>query len=213
MPYLVRGLAFILLSLGLSFAPTQRSVSGQVVTSTSLPEVTITVSPDLRYVGDLSYKVGDVADADEQVYGAATNGNLVRAFVAHFEHFLPTNDRVFEYPRLTMVSLAGHEYLHQTWAIRQFDFFTEPAMLAFLRQHGLKAEQSWLVDRYVRAVDPQKKNEIILFYLEAASINPTDIHYGGAPVEPPPPPTPAGSAGEAFVRRARAAFQVTDTVR
>jgi len=40
--------------------------------------------------------------------------------------------------------------------------------------------------------------------------NPTNIHYGGVPVEPPPPPAPPPNIETEFVQRAHAAFQVSE---
>jgi hypothetical protein len=188
----------------------QRAVAGQVVHSSALPELTIRVSQKLTYLGRLSYDVRDVAKAEEYVFGATGGGKLQRAFVAHFEQFLPTNDHFFEYPRLRMATLGQREYLHQTWALRQFDLFTVPAMQKFLRARNLTAEASWLVDRYVRVVDETRKHEVIFFYLEGASANPRHIHYGGSPFEPPPPPAPPPGVEAEFVSRARAAFQVSE---
>jgi hypothetical protein len=199
-----------MLALVAQVALPQRAVQGQVLHSTVLPELTIRVSADLRYLGRLSYDVQGVAQAEEFVFAATAGGKVQRAFVAHFEGFLPTNDHFFEYPRLRMATLGQGEYLHQTWAIRQFDLFTVPAMQAFLRARDLTAEASWLIDRYVRVVDEARKHEVILFYLEAASTNPAQIHYGGAPFEPPPPPAPPPSIEAEFIRRSHAAFQVSE---
>ena len=201
---------FTMLAL-LAQAPVpERAVQGQVLHSPALPKLTIHVSASLTYLGRLSYDVQAVAQAEEYVFAATVGGQLQRAFVAHFEQFLPTNDHFFEYPRLQMATIGQQEYLHQTWAIRQFDLFTVPAMQEFLRARHLTAEASWLIDRYVRVVDEARKHEVIFFYLEAASTNPTNIHYGGAPFEPPPPPTPPPSVEPEFVKRARAAFQVSE---
>ena len=167
-------------------ATVQRTVQ-HVLHSAAMPSLTVTVSSDLTYLGRLNYDVQDVAQAEEYIFADTTDGKLQRAFIAHFEHFLPGNEHVFNYPLLQMAMLGQHEYLHQTWAIREFDLFEIPAMKEFLRSRNLRAEASWLVDRYVRAVDEKRKNEVIFFYLEAASANPSDIHYGGAPSEPPPP--------------------------
>jgi hypothetical protein len=188
----------------------QRAVQGHVLHSPSLPELTIHVSQDLTYLGRLRYDVQGVAQADEFVFAATADGKVKRAFVAHFEEFLPTNEHFFEYPRLRMATLGRQEYLHQTWAIRQFDLFTVPAMQEFLRARDLTAEASWLIDRYVRVVDEARKHEVIFFYLEAASTNPAGIHYGGAPFEPPPPPAPPQNIETEFIKRARAAFQVSE---
>jgi hypothetical protein len=96
------------------------------------------------------------------------------------------------------------------WAIREFSLFTVPAMQAFLLARHLQAEASWLVDRYVRVVDQARKHEVIFFYLEAASTKPPGIHYGGAPSEPPPPPSPPSGVERELLRRAGAAFQVSE---
>jgi hypothetical protein len=201
---------FTMLALLAQAALPERAVQGQVLHSKALPELTIRVSADLTYLGRLSYDVQDVAQAEEYVFAATAGGQLRRAFVAHFEQFLAANDHFFEYPRLRMATIGQREYLHQTWAIRQFDLFTVPAMQEFLRARHLTAEASWLIDRYVRVVDAARKHEVIFFYLEAASTNPTNIHYGGAPFEPPPPPTPPPSVEAEFIKRARAAFEVSE---
>jgi hypothetical protein len=110
-----------------------------------------------------------------------------------------------------MTRLGAHEYLHQTWALARFALFEEPAVQALLRERGLTAEPSWLVDRYVRVVDSAAQHEVIFFYLEAASLHARDssIVYGGAPVAPPPPPPPA-AVSAALRDRARAMFRVQD---
>jgi hypothetical protein len=187
-----------------------RTVDHQTVRSTALPALTVTVSADLPFVGELAYSVRDVAAADEFIFAQSHNGKLERLFIAHFEHFLDSNADVFRYPRLEMAQLGGHEYLHQTWAIKQFDLFTDADMAAFLRSHRLTAEPSWLVDRYVRVVDEVSKHEMIFFYLEAASLNSGDIHYGGAPAEPPPPPKPPAAVTARLLEHAAHAFHVAD---
>src|SRR5579864_5581868 len=191
-------------------AAAQRAVEQHVLRSSALPQLTVQVSPNLTYLGRLDYDVQDVAQAEEYVFAATANGTLQRVFVAHFEHFRPTNNHFFEYPHLRMARLGQHEYLHQTWAIREFSLFTVPAMQEFLQARHLRAEASWLVDRYVRVVDEARKHEVIFFYLEAASINPSEIHYGGAPAEPPPPPAPPPAVEQGLLGRATAVFQVSD---
>jgi hypothetical protein len=199
----------VMLALLVQPVSAQRTVQ-HVLRSATLPPLTVTVSSDLSYLGQLKYDVGDVARAEEYVFADTARGKIRRAFIAHFEHFIPSNAQVFNYPRLQMATLGQHEYLHQTWAIRAFDLFAVPAMQNFLHTRHLEAEASWLVDRYVRVVDEERKNEVIFFYLESASANAPDIHYGGAPSEPPPPPAPPPAVEREFLQRARATFQVSD---
>jgi hypothetical protein len=109
-----------------------------------------------------------------------------------------------------MATLGRHEYLHQTWAIRQFGLFEIPAIGEFLRVRGITAEPSWVVDRYVRTVDPAGRHEVILFYLESAAMHDPGMAYGGAPAAPPPPPTPPPAVLAAVRQRAAQAFQVSE---
>ena len=63
------------------------------------------------------------------------------------------------------------------------------------------------MDRYVRAVDPAKKHEIIIFYMEAKSLSATAIRFGGGDGTAPTPTLPAELERE-VVARASKAFQV-----
>jgi hypothetical protein len=187
----------------------QRSVS-YTLRSDTLPTLTVNVSSEFVYLGRLAYDVGTTAQAEEFVFADTAGGMLRRAVVVHFEHFLASNSHTFEYPRLTMAQLGTHEYLHQTWALRDFELFQLEPVKAFLAARQLRAEASWLVDRYVRAVDEAHKHEVIFFYAEAASVNEAGIHYGGAPSEPPPPPAPPPAVLRGLLERAQRAFTISD---
>ncbi len=185
----------------------QRTVE-YVLRSSSLPALTVRVASGLVYLGAVQYEVGGVAHAEEHLFADTAGGRLKRVFIAHFEHFLPTNTHTFKYPTMRMTRLGREKYLHQVWAIRDFDLFTVPEVQGFLRERRLTAEASWLVDRYVRAVDSAGKFEVIFFYLEAASTQSAAIHYGGAPSEPPPPPAPPPAVEAMLLRHAAEAFTV-----
>ena len=185
----------------------QREVD-HLVRSDSLPHLEVRVSGALAYLGRLAFAVDTVAQAEEFIFGDTAQGQLRRAVIVHFEHFLPTTTHTFNYPRLQMTRLGGDEYLHQTWALADFELFRLPAMTDFLRARGLRTEPRWLVDRYVRAVTDHPQYEVIIFYLEAGSVSAPGILYGGAPVAPPPPPTPPPSVADSLLARARAAFEV-----
>ena len=187
----------------------QREVA-HLVHSDSLPTLDVEVSESLTYLGRLRISVDTVAEAEEFVFGDTAQGLLQRAVIVHFEHFLPGTTHTFNYPRLQMARLGSDEYLHQTWAIADFELFRLPAMTEFLRARGLQAEPRWLVDRYVRAVTDHPQYEVIIFYLEAGARSAPDILYGGAPVAPPPPPTPPDTVLNALLARSRAAFRVRE---
>jgi len=177
-----------------------------VVRSDALPALTMTISGALPYIGRIKYPVGTVAKAEEFVFGAAVGGELMRALIIHFEHFLPGKPNKFQYPQLRMTRLGSDDYLHQTWAFAELSLFQEPAIRELLGSKGLRAGPRWVADRYVRALPENPQYEIIIFYLESSSISDPSILYGGAPVAPPPPPAPSPSIEAAIHARARASF-------
>ncbi len=177
--------------------------------SPALPRLRVRVAPELAYLGVVRYPVQTGAQVEAFVFGDTAGGRLRRAFIAHFEGYPPGVDRSFSYPRLEMARLGAHEYLHQTWAIRQFGLFEIPAIREFFELRKIAVEPSWVVDRYVRTVDPAGKHEVIFFYLESAAMHDPAMQYGGAPAAPPPPPTPPPAVLAAVRERAARAFQVS----
>ena len=178
-----------------------------VLESPALPRVRVRVAPDLAYLGAVHYEVPTGALVEAFVFGDTADGRLRRAFVAHFEGYPAGVDHSFDYPRLEMARLGADEYLHQTWALRQFGLFEIPAIREFLAGRGIAAGPSWVMDRYVRTVDPDRKHEVIFFYLESSAMHDPDMKFGGAP-DPPPPPVPPPAVLEAVRARAAQAFQV-----
>jgi hypothetical protein len=178
-----------------------------VLESPALPRVRVRVSPELAYLGAVRYEVPTGALVEAFVFGDTADGTLLRAFVAHFEGYPAGVDRSFDYPRLEMARLGAHEYLHQTWALRQFGLFGIQAMREFLAARGIAAGPSWVMDRYVRTVDPEQRHEVIFFYLESSAMHDPAMKFGGAP-DPPPPPVPPPAVLEAVRARAAQAFQV-----
>jgi hypothetical protein len=191
-------------------APAQQASAARtvdhLVRSSALPEAEVRVSGDLAYLGPVRYPVGNGALVEAFVFADTADGQLRRAFVAHFEGYPDSVDGSFRYPRLEMATLGGHEYLNQTWAFRGFALFDLPAIRELLERHGIAVARDWLVDRYVRVVDPAEKHEVIFFYLESGSINDPSIVYSAAGTGRPPVPPPAVAA--ALRERARRTFEV-----
>ena len=179
-----------------------------VLESPALPRVRVQVAPDLAYLGAVRYEVPTGARVEAFIFGDTADGRLRRAFVAHFEGYPAGVDRSFNYPRLEMARLGADEYLHQTWALKQFGLFEIPAIREFLAERGIAAGPGWVMDRYVRTVDPERRHEMIFFYLESSAMHDPGMKFGGAP-DPPPPPVPPPAVLEAVRARAAQAFQVS----
>jgi hypothetical protein len=108
------------------------------------------------------------AEYEEFVFAEASQGQLSRVLIVHFEHAVPGSGLHFRYPQLEMVRLGAHEYLHQSYPAKDWDLFTSPSMTTLLRARGLTAPANWITSRYVRAGDESLKSEVIIFYTEPA---------------------------------------------
>lgn len=199
--------ALAMVSLAAAPGLSQRRVVQSVV-SDSHPRMSVHVASEFAFLGRAVFPVGTVGEAEQFIFADTAGGAIRRAVIVHFEHFLPSNSRTFDYPRLEMATLGRHEYLRQTWALRRFAGFAEPAVRRLLVAAGLRADTAWVMDRHVRAVDPERKREVILFYLESSTLH-RGLRFGGAP-DPPPPPTPPDSILRAVRDRAGRAFAVVD---
>lgn len=147
----------------------------QIVTSDRNPEVEIEVDPAFSFIGRVYFDVDTIGRAEEFIFGELKDGKLSRIFIVHFEYFLPRNKFKFNYPRFRMATIGKQEYLHQIFFVRQFKLFRIKEVSDLFRAKGLTVEPDWLMNRYVRAVDSAKKNEMILFYLEPGGATPERI--------------------------------------
>lgn len=194
-----------------SSAAPQRSVA-QTVRSSALPRITVEIDPSFVYLGrGAARAMEDSAEFERFVFGEVREGRLVRAAIVHFERFLPGREGAFNYPSFRMVRLGGEEYLHQIFPIADGDFWQRPDLAALLSTRGITAGNSWLMGRYVRAVGPDRRHEVIVSYLEAEDL----VGRNMAELEPLMPPNnvahPAAQDLErAFIERQNRAVRITE---
>jgi hypothetical protein len=156
-------------------APPHRQVE-QLVTSTDLPKIAVRVDEALAFVGRVDGTAMDGRARTEQFFFAeAREGRVRRMVVVHFEGAIPGADLHFRYPRLRMETLGGDEYLHQSFPVEDWDLFASPKVAGLFASRKIELPSRWLVDRYVRAVDPDLRHELILFYLEPAGDLPAPV--------------------------------------
>ena len=156
-------------------APPRRGVE-QLVTSTDLPKIAVRVDEALAFVGRVEGSAMDGRARTEQFFFAETReGSVRRMVVVHFEGAVPGAELHYRYPRLRMETLGGEEYLHQSFPEEDWDLFSSPPVAALFAGRKLALPGRWLVARYVRAVDPDLRHEVILFYLEPAGDLPAPV--------------------------------------
>jgi hypothetical protein len=156
-------------------APPRRRVE-QLVTSTDLPKIAVRVDEALAFLGRVEGSAMDGRARTEQFFFAeARDGSVRRMVVVHFEGAIPGAELHFRYPRMRMETLGDEEYLHQSFPVEDWDLFNSPPVAELFASRKLALPRRWLVDRYVRAVDPDLRHEVILFYLEPAGDLPAPV--------------------------------------
>jgi hypothetical protein len=92
--------------------PVQRNVHGQTIVSEELPAAELTFSNDFRYIGGQSVNLYGNAEAEQHLFVAAGRGDAVQRFYwLPFEHFLPSNNRTYDYEPTRTTDIGGLTFI------------------------------------------------------------------------------------------------------
>ena len=139
-----------------------------------MPRMTMAVDPRLESIGALEFDLKQVAHVQRFVFGSRDDqGAPARLLIVQFESMLPGVKGAYRFGLENATRLGAHEYQTQTG----FFNFDEAAAArpgaeaehtqAFFAGKGWNvAGQDFIVARYARIVDEQKRSEIIVFYYE-----------------------------------------------
>lgn len=167
-------------SIGVQRATQARRVKGQVLTSASLPRVSMKFGKPFRYVGSQSFILYDRAQAEQYFFVDADNqGHIRRMYMAQFEGYLPGVNAAYDYPRTQTVSLGGETYMVNaesipdvTAVVRQNPQSDVARAASFLEGKGYHVSGAIRFQRFVRLVDEARRHEFILLYVEEAGASP-----------------------------------------
>ncbi|HVF87578.1 MAG TPA: nuclear transport factor 2 family protein [Pyrinomonadaceae bacterium] len=191
-----------------------RSLHGNRLLSLKFPSIKIDVDEQLPHIGILNFTLKGVAQVERYVYARAGEGGRVqRLLIMQFEGILPGVKGGYSFQVTDATRLGEHDY--QT-NLGVFNFAQTIAAnpgaeaeqtRAFLDGKGLKVDDDYLVARYARIVDTEKRHELIFFYLE----NLRDLGFTRAELEPGGRRAPeAEKVFNDFAARARQSFKVVD---
>jgi uncharacterized protein (TIGR02246 family) len=191
-----------------------RSLHGNKLISQKLPSIKIDVDEQLRHAGILNFTLKKVAQVERYIYARAGEGGRVqRLLIMQFEGILPGVKGSYSFEVTNATRLGAHDY--QT----NLGFFNFAQTIAanpgaeaehtktFLDQKGLKVDDDFLVARYARVVDAEKRHELILFYLENLrdlGFTRAELEQGGARA------SEAQKAFNDFAARATQSFKIVD---
>ena len=167
-----------------------RRVTGQTLTSTHLPAVRIKFDKALKYVGNQSFVLYDVANAEQHFFvDADKQGRIKRMYWVQFEGYLPNNTHSYDYKSSSSVDIGGLTFIGDAHA-RNISGNQGRADSdgnrgrAFLEAKGYRmASNEVLWQRLVHLVDEAKRNELMIIYLEDLSgmgLTAADLAKGGA---------------------------------
>ncbi|MEX0288528.1 MAG: hypothetical protein AB3N14_05415 [Flavobacteriaceae bacterium] len=163
-----------------------RYVENNCLYSKVLPEIDIQVAEEFKYIGTFDFvlkansdeappelKGKAIAGGDRYVFAVADDNQKVRKlFIVQLEGFLPGIDYTYNYNFDTAEQIGNNKYRHNTW-------FYDSAQLAidnpenegaltraFLEKKGYTLEDHFMMSRWVGLASEDRKNEIIMYYLE-----------------------------------------------
>jgi len=185
--------AFTLISFGRATVAEEtqtRRVTGQTLTSTTLPSVRIKFEKAFKYVGTQSFVLYDVANAEQHFFvDADKQGRIKRMYWIQFEGYLPNNTHAYDYKSSNTVDIGGLAFIGDAQARNISGNQGRPDSdgnrgRAFLQAKGYRmSSDEVLWQRLVHMVDDAKRNELMIIYLEDLSgmgLTAADLAKGGS---------------------------------
>ncbi len=172
-------------------APKQtRSVKGQTLTSTAMPAVSLKFDKKFKYAGTHDFILYDVARAEQHFFvDADKQGRVKRMYWVQFEGYLPSNSHTYKYKVNKSVRIGGLDFIADAYARNIKANPGRPdsdgsRARGFLESKGYRlASDDVLSQRLVYLVDAEKRNELMIIYLEdlsAMGLTAADFETGGS---------------------------------
>ncbi len=191
-----------------------RAVSNNVVVSRDAPALAVKLDPALRYLGRHSIKIRDIAAGERLVFAETNDGKVKRMLVLQFEGFLPhVEDGQYRYDFDGRPVIAGYPFRSNPYAFdlslsRAENPGNESSSTAeFLEGQGLTPPDIWMMWRSLTAELPERRDELIIFYVEPGA----DYDMGMADIYDPVTDNSTDAWREFMVgleQRANAAYQL-----
>ena len=153
--------------------------------SSAEPSLEVRIAPEFDYLGSDSFTLNERAAVERHIWVKAPKGEVEAFIVFQFEGLLDGIEGAYSFgiPEggnllynynidAERVRLGALDYVHSTWA---FDIEASAAQapeaesartMALMVEKGLKLPRELMMSRYVTEVGPERRDELILFYME-----------------------------------------------
>ena len=202
-----------------------RYVKKNTLISKKLPEIEIKLADDFKYVGTFAFEIianseeypkdmlgKPIAEGDRYVFASVEKDQHVeKLFVVQLEGFLAENDLIFNYNFDSAEYIGENKYRHNTWFYDSQKLAKEnpgnegAKTRAFLKEKGFELEDAYMMSRFVGLASEDRKNEIILFYIEMLK---KETGYSLEAYKNSVSKTAKDSIENAFVTRSRNSFRI-----
>ena len=170
-------------------APQTRTVKDRTLTSTQMPAVRLEFSKPFKYAGGHSFILYEVANAEQHFFvDADKDGRIKRMYWIQFEGYLPSNTHSYDYKSPKTVNIGGLDFFADAFARNIKASPGRPdsdgnRARAFLASKNYRlGSDEVLSQRLVHLVDKEKRNELMIIYLEDLSLmnlTAADLAKGG----------------------------------
>lgn len=161
----------------------RRGVEEGAFVSHGTPKLGVRIDPRFRYLGQDEFTLADRAAVQRHYWVDATDGQVSAMVVFQFEGLLEgvEGHYRFDIPETLAggnfryspqrIRLGDLEYVHNTWvfdhaASARSDPGAEAARaIAFLAERGYALAGELIMSRYVTEVGPERRDELIVFYM------------------------------------------------
>jgi hypothetical protein len=152
-----------------------REVRGQTIVSKDLPVAELTFGRDFRYIGGQRVNLYGNADAEQHLFVKAGKSGVVECFYwVQFEHFLPTNDRTYDYKPGRTTDIGGVQFIYdvKSWpdyaAMQAEDPASDGAAIArLLAERNLAFPKKAARVRMFHLPTRDRRTELMIIYGEA----------------------------------------------
>jgi hypothetical protein len=159
----------------------QRQVENNVLVSHTLPVANFEVEKDFSYLGKFDFRIRDVGYGERHVFVDVCEGKVQRMLIFQFEGFLPSNTQTFNYDFSQADVVEGFLLRQNTYAYSNENAIknnpqSEAALtVAFIRSQEYELEDQLMMSRFVMVPDVERRNELIIFYVENAAKTGYDV--------------------------------------
>ena len=155
--------------------PLLRRVQGQTLVSDEIPAAQFTFSKDYRYVGGQVVNLYGNADAEQHLFvKGASSGPIDSFYWVQFEHFLPSNNRTYDYPADRTSDFGDLRFIYDVKSFPDYDTMQaeDPqsdgaAIGKLLAQHNLSFPKKTARVRMFYLPTPDRRTELMIIYGEA----------------------------------------------